>query len=399
VNACTVIARNYLAHARVLAESFLEHHPDGTFTALLLDDFGREVEASEPFAIVHADEIGLDARELHRMAMIYDVLELATAVKPWFLRTLLNLGHDHAAYFDPDIQIFAPLDDLAELARRHAIVLTPHTTEPFPRDGLEPSERTILISGMFNLGFIALGAKAGSFLDWWMERLRWDCIVDPGNGYFVDQRWVDFVPTLFEHHVLRDPGCNVATWNLASRMVKLHDGVYTVNGRPLRFFHFSGFDSRTPDVLSRFQSRAPRILLAEHEAVGELCRAYARLLREHGQERAVELAYGFAALGNGRRIDRALRRLSRSAYLAAAERGVPDPPDPFDPASADAFVGWLADGHRFEARRKLARYLRALYDVDPGAPPARLSYRGLMALRRVKARRRERVAQGLRDGL
>ena len=29
VLACTIVARNYLAHARVLAASFLEHHPDG----------------------------------------------------------------------------------------------------------------------------------------------------------------------------------------------------------------------------------------------------------------------------------------------------------------------------------------------------------------------------------
>jgi hypothetical protein len=152
-------------------------------------------------------------------------------------------------------------------------------------------------------------------------------------------------------------------------------------------------NGRTPDVLSRFQSRAPRILLAEHEAVGELCRAYARLLHDHGQEQAVQLAYGFAALGNGRRIDHALRRLSRAAYLAAAERGLPDPPDPFTPESADAFIRWLVDDHGFEARRKLARYLRALYDVDPAAPPARIARRVVMKYRRRRLAAREERAE------
>jgi hypothetical protein len=34
--ACTICACNYLAYARVLAESFYAHHPDGTFVVLLI---------------------------------------------------------------------------------------------------------------------------------------------------------------------------------------------------------------------------------------------------------------------------------------------------------------------------------------------------------------------------
>ena len=36
----------------------------------------------------------------------------------------------------------------------------------------------------------------------------------------ADQRWLDFVPSYFEHHVLRDPGVNVAQWNLHERRVR-----------------------------------------------------------------------------------------------------------------------------------------------------------------------------------
>ena len=35
MHACTIIARNYLAHARVLASTYLEHHPEGSFSVLL----------------------------------------------------------------------------------------------------------------------------------------------------------------------------------------------------------------------------------------------------------------------------------------------------------------------------------------------------------------------------
>ena len=131
MNACTIVARNYLAHARVLAESFRRHHPSGCFTTLVLDARHEELATrAEPFRVLDPYEIGIERAELDRMAMIYDVMELATAVKPWLLRTLLEEGISDVSYFDPDIEIHAPLDDVCELARRHSIVLIPHATIP-----------------------------------------------------------------------------------------------------------------------------------------------------------------------------------------------------------------------------------------------------------------------------
>ena len=34
---------------------------------------------------------------------------------------------------------------------------------------------------------------------------------------FTDQRWIDFVPSLFDHFILKDPTYNVAYWNLHER--------------------------------------------------------------------------------------------------------------------------------------------------------------------------------------
>lgn len=85
VQACTIIARNYVAAARVLASSFHDHHPDGQFTALVLDDFDNLINASdEPFKILRLDEIGIEPKEMFRMAGIYSVTELSTAVKPGY---------------------------------------------------------------------------------------------------------------------------------------------------------------------------------------------------------------------------------------------------------------------------------------------------------------------------
>jgi hypothetical protein len=86
------------------------------------------------------------------MATMYDVLELSTAVKPWLIRTLLKEDGTPVVYLDPDVEIFAPLSEAAELADARGIVLTPHTLEPLPSDGYEPSELTILGSAVMRSG-------------------------------------------------------------------------------------------------------------------------------------------------------------------------------------------------------------------------------------------------------
>src|SRR5207302_11017910 len=92
-----------------------------------------------------------------------------------------------------------PLDQVKNALDSAPIVLTPHVLSPIPRDGLKPSEQDMLISGAYNLGFLAIreAPETREFLGWWDERLRDDCRVDVPNGLFVDQKWVDLVPSFF----------------------------------------------------------------------------------------------------------------------------------------------------------------------------------------------------------
>ena len=169
------------------------------------------------------------------------------------LRWLLARSPDRmAVYLDPDMRLYAPLDEMFAAVREHGLVLSPHSLDPMPRDGKRPNEQDILIAGAYNLGFIGIGsgAFADELLDWWAERLETDCIVDPSRGFFVDQRWIDLVPGMAESfHLLRDPGFNVAYWNLPARPVTRDaDGVLRAAGVPLRLFHFSGFDPHRPEA-------------------------------------------------------------------------------------------------------------------------------------------------------
>lgn len=341
MQACTIVARNYLPQARVLARSFREHHSDSPFTVLLIDGAKEDAGTSEDFTALDLTDIELAPGEMERMTLIYDVLELSTAVKPWLLRRLLRSGPDVVFYFDPDIEIFAALSDLAALAREHSIVLTPHVLLPIPRDGLMPSESDILQAGVYNLGFLAVGPGSEPFLDWWAERLRRDAIVDPDNMLFTDQRWVDFVPALFPHHILRDPACNVAYWNLGPRPLHWTGSGYTVHERPLRFFHYSGYEPDRPEVLSKYQGDAPRVRLESEPALARLCEDYRRKLLAAGYAENRDHSYGHGAFDNGTPIPPGIRRLYRAALLQNEATSGGAPENLQTGGTAAALLDWL----------------------------------------------------------
>jgi glycosyltransferase involved in cell wall biosynthesis/SAM-dependent methyltransferase len=362
VNICTIIARNYVAHARVLAESFLAQHPDGTCSVLVIDDPDSFIDAeSEPFELVRIGDIGLP--DVERMAASYDVMELSTAVKPWLLRTLLaRPGVEAVAYLDPDIQVFASLAEIDERAREHEVVLTPHFLDPLPRDGRKPAEEDILIAGTYNLGFIGLGAgeTSSALLDWWSERLEKDCLNDPAQGHFVDQRWIDLAPGLWPGiDVIRNPAFNIAYWNLATR--KLEDdgtGGYRVDSEPLRFFHFSGFDPRHPTVLSKHQNR---IRVAADPVLTRICGEYAAELMSHGFEEANGWPYGWDRMPNGIKLDRGARSVFRDG-VESGELGN----SIFSPEGAERFVAYLRERPGLRAfSGGVNRYAKGLWDTRP----------------------------------
>jgi glycosyltransferase involved in cell wall biosynthesis/SAM-dependent methyltransferase len=356
MDVCTVIARNYLAAARVLALSLREHHPESRLHVLVIDGVeGYFDPADEPFEVVLPDGIGIPNFE--RMAGIYEVLELATAVKPWLLRQLLRETDEGIVYLDPDVRIYAPIADVFEAVREHGLVLNPHNTEPMPRDGHRPNEQDILIAGAYNLGFLGLGHSefAAAFLDWWGERLESDCIVDPERGFFVDQRWVDLVPGLApDFHLVRDPGFNVAYWNLPTRELSRSNGIYLVNGEPLRLFHFSGFRPTVPHLLSRYQDR---VRLGDDPVLTQLCRDYAKALFDAGHDESSAWDYGFATTYSGIVLERAMRASYRKAVESGEISG-----SLFEKHGEHEFLAWSNRPATRGGAHGVTHYLESLYD-------------------------------------
>ncbi len=333
--ACTIASKNYLPFARSLARSFAEHHPGAPFYLLLVDRVeGCFDPAAEPFEVIELESLG-NVPDLAAFNFKYDVLELNTATKPFFLAHLFARGSiEKLIYFDPDILLFQPLEELSRLLDEHSIVLTPHLTTPID-DDLHPSEMSILQAGAYNLGFLALrrSAETDRLLAWWGERMLEHCVVEIERGLFVDQKWLDLVPGLFEGvFVLRSPAYNVAYWNLHGRQLTF-GGEPRVNGEPLVFFHFSGFD---PMNLARVSKHQNRFTLSDLPEVRRLFQLFRDRLFECGYLESRVWPYAFGRFDNGV----AIPDLARSLYFSLGE-GRRRFGDPFAAGGEHSFFAWM----------------------------------------------------------
>jgi hypothetical protein len=349
--ACTIVSLNYLSYARTLCDSFLRSQPDCKFYVLLVDRLPADFERlSERFEMITVEE--LDIADFTSVAFKYDILELNTNVKPTFLRALLARGIDHLVYLDPDIFVYRPLDSVFDALTEHSIVLTPHILSPIPDNG--QSEQIFLMSGVFNLGFVAVGrcAETDRFLSWWENRCLNLAFSEQREGLFVDQKWINLVPCFFESvKILKNPGCNMAHWNLYERRLSQENGVWMVNEKsPLEFYHFSGI---SVDGGQRISKYTDVFNLNNRPDLSSIFEEYRAQLIGHGYRMFHSGKYAFGAFDNGQYIN----RLTRSIYAASLETFSNE--NPF--RSSSRFYRWAKTTRLLSARDSASSYTRGSY--------------------------------------
>lgn len=235
---CTIVNSGYLAQAQALIHSFRKQHPDDRFVTLVFDLNVEKPDLLEGSEVWRLEDLDIELSILTRMQMFYDVVEFATSLKPILLNQLLNHS-ETATYIDPDILLFSRLDFAVECARKSGIALTPHRLTPFKGPYADLLESSFLKYGAFNLGFISVSASGIQMLQWWEKRLMFGSTRFPNSYIFTDQKWVDLVPSFFEHKVIKHLGYNVAPWNIDERQLRSAEGHLFAGNEPLVFIHFS----------------------------------------------------------------------------------------------------------------------------------------------------------------
>jgi len=301
---------SYIPFIRVLARSFLNYHPDFDYYYFCLDPVSSKKYPNECFKILPVTDLNIP--EIYSFLMRYEIVEAATGVKPYCFDYLFNtIGADRVLFFDADIKVFARLTECLEMLEKHEVVLTPHITDPLPEDGLGMSNQVISIAGMYNMGFgaMAKGQSSQKVINFWKSMLYKYCYQDPKNGLVVDQKWMEFCPSLIGEKcgILRDQRYNVAYWNLHERGLK-----------DVIFYHFSGINLLDLFPVSKYQNRW---------TLGNLPLEFTRLFEnyrheifEAGYHDFMRLKYAWNYFYNGDPVTPAIRRAYRRIWEAEGEK-------------------------------------------------------------------------------
>ncbi len=251
----TLCSTNYLAHAKTLGDSLRQYNPDYRFVIGIVDRLPSAIEPSlwEPYEVIQVEDLRIEGFD--EMVQRYDVVELNTAVKPFYFEYLFQRepATEAIIYLDPDILILASLAQLEKLLHTKDIVVTPHSCTFDNSDRAVYYEQGMLWMGIYNLGFIGLRRSEVTiaFLQWWQYRLREHCYRAWGTGMFVDQLWVTLAPLYFPVHVEKNLGYNMCYWNHFERRLSQTNGRYLVNNADeLVFYHFSSYNPDQPDKIT-----------------------------------------------------------------------------------------------------------------------------------------------------
>ncbi len=309
IDAFTSANINYLAKARVLANSLKEHEPDIRMHLMLSDKIPDWLDVeNEPFdSIITIDDLGLDEKWVFH----HSVVELCTAVKPFCFRYLINkYNSEKLFYFDPDVVIFSKVTKLTDLLEKHCVLLTPHVSkEDNDLQGIIDNETSSMRHGIYNLGFLGIknDTDGNRLVNWWSKRLKHFCHDNIPYGIFTDQRWMDFVPAFFDtHKVVRDPIFNVATWNYSTRNItgSIESGIL-VDNEPICFHHFSGVDNGASIMmLERYAGDMP--------TAWDLDKWYKEQCDQQGQQIVSKHPWFYGFYDNGEKVEQEDRLLFRT---------------------------------------------------------------------------------------
>lgn len=244
---CTIITGNYAHYALALHDSLLQFKNDfdyaifissGTVNENLKDIIKQKniiIYAENDF---QNNQIAENLKEKYQLSY-HDAYRWG--MKPVFLSKLLNSGYDRVIYLDCDLFFFNDYNFLFDKLDETKLLLSPHWRCSDPLIDLTNFRHNFL-DGIFNGGFVGVSKGSDEILNYWANLCLFNCEVNRSEGFYVDQRYLDILPTRFEgvSHITHK-GCNVANWNIIDcKRVKQSNGEVLINDRfPIIFIHFT----------------------------------------------------------------------------------------------------------------------------------------------------------------
>ena len=249
----TIITESHLGFAKAVADSIAAHSSvTATLHCLVVDSVDsrpefRETSCGVSFYSTESIETNRHFGTMRDKYCGTNDDAFRWSLKPVFVDHLLKRTGEAVAFVDADQFFAGDPSVLFEQLSQSRFLLSPHDR---PIDNsFGKMFHTNFTGGLFNGGLFVARPDSGDVLDWWAEQCAYKCEIDHECGLYVDQKYLDVVPTAFKNtDWIRHRGVNVASWNMHTRnRLVMPDGNITVDGDPLICVHFSGSTIRMID--------------------------------------------------------------------------------------------------------------------------------------------------------
>lgn len=245
---CTIITGDYGHYALVLHDSICNFNSDIPLYVFISEgDLDSSIlkEISNRRNLYLLSKADLEESELTQK--IYSKYSnnnmdaLRWSMKPVVMNYLLQKEYERVIYVDWDIHFFNDFNFLFEDLKKCNLLLSPHWRCSDPILDLETFKLNFL-DGIYNGGFVGSSRGGISALEYWAKLCLFNCEVNRNAGFYVDQRYLDLLPTRFDEiKSITHKGCNIANWNtLDCRRVVQQSGEVLINDEfPIVFIHFT----------------------------------------------------------------------------------------------------------------------------------------------------------------
>jgi hypothetical protein len=241
--ACTIMSPDFLPQSLAAIGSMQRYVPNIDYRILVTRNTTHPATTLRDIrqrlgVIVSPVKCLMQDRTAQHIIQKYNTDQLRWSLKACWLEHLLKC-YEKVIYVDNDCYFLNNFQFLFDNLDDHGILLTPHWRL------MQPSIEFAfnLSDGIFNAGFVGTNKDAKPMLEWWKNMCEWKCSYSPHHGLFVDQKYLDLVPVLFEddYKTIQHRGCNVASWNATeNKRVLQKDGSVLINGQwPIIFVHLS----------------------------------------------------------------------------------------------------------------------------------------------------------------
>jgi hypothetical protein len=262
---CTYFDHNYLSRAVVTINTLRQFDATPIYVLALSDLCAEIMQALDlpSVNIIPLATLEQAYPELSAIKPTRKMIEYYFTLTPFLPHYLFaQTTADRISYIDGDLYFFASpkhvLDSLADAS----VAITPHRfSYPY---------RNHIVYGRFNVAWITfrrceeglacLEAYRADCLAWCYDRLE--------DGRFGDQKYLDAWPGRYPAlKVIDHKGFNLAIWNIQNYIMRMTNGVFTVDNDPLIFYHCSSTslneDGSVTVPMPTHQSRSMKMLI-EH---------------------------------------------------------------------------------------------------------------------------------------